>query len=356
MTQAKINELRKEVDKVNLEILRLLSSRGKLVEEIGWLQTELGLSHYDPVREEEMLKMITEHNQGPYSNDIIKKIFKEIFKASMYLEDEEEKKGLLVSRRRKREDTIIELGEVIIGKAGEPVIIAGPCSIESRPQLEAIAEKVSELGVKILRGGAFKPRTSPYSFQGLGEEGLKIMRSVANKYNMLAVTEVVDTRGVELVEEYADMFQIGARNMSNFELLKAVGRAKKPVVLKRGYMSTMEEYLFAAEYIISQGNDRIILCERGIRTFEQWTRNTLDISAVALLKGESHLPIIVDISHSAGRKDIAIPLAKAALAVGADGIMMEVHNNPEVALSDGAQQLNLSEFEDLMEGVSNYLS
>jgi len=300
--------------------------------------------------------MITEHNQGPYSDDIIKKIFKEIFKASMYLEDEEEKRGLLVSRKSKREDTIIEMGEVVIGETGKPIIIAGPCSIESRAQLSAIAEKVSELGVKILRGGAFKPRTSPYSFQGLGEEGLKIMRSVANKYNMLAVTEVVDTKGVELVEEYADMFQIGARNMSNFELLKAVGRAKKPVILKRGYMSTMEEYLFAAEYIISQGNDRIILCERGIRTFEQWTRNTLDISAVALLKKESHLPIIVDISHSAGRKDIAIPLAKASLAVGADGIMMEVHNNPEVALSDGAQQLNLIEFEDLMEGISNYLS
>ncbi|RME29542.1 MAG: 3-deoxy-7-phosphoheptulonate synthase, partial [Deltaproteobacteria bacterium] len=228
---------------------------------------------------------------------------------------------------------------------------AGPCAVESRSQMEMVAEGLARLGVHVLRAGCFKPRTSPYSFQGMGEPGLKLLAEVAPRFGMVTVTEVVDTRHVELVAGYADMLQVGTRNMSNFALLKEVGASGKPVLLKRGMAATVGEFLLAAEYVWSQGNHRIILCERGIRTFENETRNTLDVSAIAVLKRKSHLPVIADVSHAAGRKDILPELACAALAAGADGIMVEVHPFPAVARSDGQQQLDLDEFGAMLEKI-----
>ncbi|HSE98580.1 MAG TPA: 3-deoxy-7-phosphoheptulonate synthase, partial [Blastocatellia bacterium] len=244
----------------------------------------------------------------------------------------------LVSRDLKHDDTVIRVGDVDIG-GPEPAIIAGPCAVESFEQTMEIAEIVSSCGVKLFRGGAFKPRTSPYSFQGHGEEGLKILAQVRERFGMRIVTEVLDTETADLVEEYADVLQIGARNMQNFSLLRRVGQARKPVMLKRGMSATLEELLLAAEYIMAEGNYNVILCERGVRTFADHTRNTLDLSIVPAVQNRSHLPIIVDPSHGTGKRHKVLPLARASIAVGADGIMVEVHNHPEKALSDGPQAL-----------------
>jgi 3-deoxy-7-phosphoheptulonate synthase len=244
----------------------------------------------------------------------------------------------LVSRDLKHDDTIIRVGETEIGGA-EPVIIAGPCAVESYKQTMEIAEVVSSAGVKLFRGGAFKPRTSPYSFQGLGEEGLKILAEARDRFGMKIVTEVLDTETADLVEQYADVMQIGARNMQNFSLLRRVGQAAKPVMLKRGMSATLEEFLLAAEYIMAEGNYNVILCERGVRTFADHTRNTLDLSIVPAVQNRSHLPIIVDPSHGTGKRHKVIPMARGSIAVGADGVMVEVHNHPEHALSDGPQAL-----------------
>ncbi|CAB49369.1 aroG phospho-2-dehydro-3-deoxyheptonate aldolase [Pyrococcus abyssi GE5] len=246
-----------------------------------------------------------------------------------------------------KDKTIIKVGDVKIGEGF--TIMAGPCAIESEDQIMKTAEFLAELGIKILRGGAFKPRTSPYSFQGYGEKALKWMRKAADEYGLVTVTEVMDTRHVELVSKYADILQIGARNSQNFELLKEVGRQEKPVLLKRGMGNTIQELLYSAEYIMSQGNENVILCERGIRTFETSTRFTLDISAVPVVKELSHLPIVVDPSHPAGRRSLVIPLAKAAYAVGADGVLVEVHPDPENALSDSKQQLTFEDFKILLD-------
>jgi len=252
-----------------------------------------------------------------------------------------------VSRKTKPDDTIVNVNGVHIG-GSEIVIIAGPCAVESREQLFETARSVREGGANILRGGAFKPRSSPYAFQGLGEEGLKLLSAIRKETDLPVVTEVMDTRQMELVASYADMIQIGSRNMQNFPLLKEAGLCGKPVLLKRGMMSTVEEFLLAAEYILSQGNDQVILCERGIRTFETSTRNTLDLSAVPMLKRLSHLPVIVDPSHGTGLRWMVPAMAKAAVAVGADGLIMEVHYQPEQAICDGYQSLSLDEFAGLM--------
>ena len=243
--------------------------------------------------------------------------------------------------------TIINVGGTKIG-GNEIVIIAGPCAVESWEQLFETAMAVKSSGAKILRGGAFKPRSSPYSFQGLGEEGLKMLSAIHKETGLPLVTEVMDTRQVELVASYTDMLQIGSRNMQNFPLLKEVGLCRKPVLLKRGMMSTIEEFLLAAEYILSQGNDQVILCERGIRTFETSTRNTLDLSAVPMLKSLTHLPVIVDPSHGTGLRWMVPSMSKAAVAVGADGLITEVHYKPDEALCDGHQSLSLDEFDRLM--------
>ncbi|HJQ25682.1 MAG TPA: 3-deoxy-7-phosphoheptulonate synthase [Blastocatellia bacterium] len=244
----------------------------------------------------------------------------------------------LVSRDLKHEDTVVRVGGAEIG-GPQPAIIAGPCAVESREQTMEIAEIVAQSGAQFFRGGAFKPRTSPYSFQGLGVEGLKILAEVRDRFGLKIVTEVLDTETADVVEAYADVLQIGARNMQNFSLLKRIGQARKPVMLKRGLAATLEEFLLAAEYIMAEGNYNVILCERGVRTFADHTRNTLDLSIVPAVQNRSHLPIIVDPSHGTGKRHKVIPMARAAIAVGADGIMVEVHNHPEQALSDGPQAL-----------------
>lgn len=256
----------------------------------------------------------------------------------------------LASRESHEGDTVINVGSIEIG-GPEFVVMAGPCAIESEEQLLESAYIVKKGGGQILRGGAFKPRTSPYSFQGMEEEGLKVLDAVSKKTGLPTVTEVVNPADVDLVESYADMLQIGARNVQNFALLKKVGHARKPVLLKRGMMTTIEELLMSAEYILSSGNPNVILCERGIRTFETATRNTLDISAVPVLKSLTHLPVVVDPSHAAGNWKYVIPLSRAALAVGADGIIVEVHPEPEKAVSDGAQSLKPEKFYQLMDDV-----
>ncbi|OFY60365.1 MAG: 3-deoxy-7-phosphoheptulonate synthase [Bacteroidetes bacterium RBG_13_42_15] len=252
-----------------------------------------------------------------------------------------------VNRKSKPDATIVNVGGIQFGSS-EIVIIAGPCAVENHEQLIETARIVKKAGAVILRGGAFKPRSSPYNFQGLGEEGVKMLREAGRETGLPIVTEVMDTRMVKFVAEYADMLQIGSRNMQNYPLLKEVGMLRKPVLLKRGMMATIEEYLLAAEYILNQGNEQVVLCERGIRTFETTTRNTLDLSAVPMLKHLTHLPVIVDPSHGTGHRWMVPPMAKAAVAAGADGLIMEVHYKPEEALCDGYQSLSPDEFTRLM--------
>jgi 3-deoxy-7-phosphoheptulonate synthase len=260
----------------------------------------------------------------------------------------------LVSRETKPQPTVITVGDIKIGE-GRPVVMAGPCAIESEEQALTIARLVKKYGAKVFRGGAFKPRTSPYSFQGLGEEGLKILDKVRQETGLLIVTEATDHTNIELVEQYTDIIQIGARNMHNYSLLRRAGRATKPVLLKRSFAATIEELLMSAEYIISEGNNQVILCERGIRTFADNTRNTLDLSAIPSIKEVSHLPIIADPSHAAGRRDYVIPLSKGAIAVGADGLLVEVHHDPPRALSDGMQSLYPEQFAELMKEINNLI-
>jgi len=257
----------------------------------------------------------------------------------------------LVSREFRPQDSVIDLGKGVKIGGKKIVIMAGPCAVENIETLQEIASFIKKAGATVLRGGAFKPRTSPYSFQGLGEEGLKYLNKVSNDLGLVTVSEVMDTRDVELVARYVDILQIGARNMQNFNLLKEVGLTQKPVLLKRGMSSTVKELLMSAEYIASGGNFNVILCERGIRTFEDFTRNTLDISAVPIVKQLSHLPIIADPSHAAGKWGLVPALSKAAIASGADGLIIEVHSHPEEAMSDGAQSLLPSTFNQLMEGL-----
>jgi 3-deoxy-7-phosphoheptulonate synthase len=257
----------------------------------------------------------------------------------------------LVSRETHLESSAITIGNITIG-GGDPVIMAGPCAVESEEQALTIAAIVKKHGAKIFRGGAFKPRTSPYAFQGMGEKGLKILDKVRRETGLLIITEATDSENLVAVEKYADIIQIGARNMQNYSLLRLAGQTKKPVLLKRGLAATIDEWLMAAEYIMSEGNSRVILCERGIRTFSDNTRNTLDLSAIPSIKAVSHLPIIVDPSHAAGKRDFVIPLSRGAIAVGADGLLVEVHNDPAHALSDGIQSLYPRQFEQLMQEIN----
>ena len=260
----------------------------------------------------------------------------------------------LVSRDTKQEDTILRIptpsGDVIIG--GDKIaLVAGPCAVETEEQCLAIAERVKKSGARLFRGGAYKPRTSPYSFQGLGEEGLKILSKVRKKYGFGIVTEAIDNESLDLVEDYADVIQIGARNMQNFSLLKRAGRSKKPVLLKRGMSATLDEFLMAAEYVLSEGNYNVMLCERGVRTFSDFSRNTLDLAVVPAVKKRSHLPILVDPSHGTGKRHKVLPLSRAAIAVGADGLLVEVHHEPDKALSDGMQSILPEEFAALTDEV-----
>ncbi len=257
----------------------------------------------------------------------------------------------LVSRETHPESSVISIGDVKIG-SGELVIMAGPCAVESEEQALTIASFVKKHGAKVFRGGAFKPRTSPYSFQGLGEKGLKILQKVRQETGLLIVTEATDNENLSIVEKYADIIQIGARNMQNYSLLRLAGQVSKPILLKRGFAATIDEWLMAAEYIMSEGNTEVILCERGIRTFSDNTRNTLDFGAIPSIEEVSHLPVIVDPSHAAGRRDYVIPLSRGAIAVGADGLLVEVHHDPAHALSDGMQSLYPQQFEELMKEIA----
>jgi 3-deoxy-7-phosphoheptulonate synthase len=256
----------------------------------------------------------------------------------------------LASRTFKHENSVYTINGVAIG-GHEVVVMAGPCAVESEEQIFTIAKHVAQEGARVLRGGAFKPRTSPYAFQGLGEDGLRFMRQAADKYGLLVITEVMDRSQIDLVEKYADILQIGARNMQNFTFLKDLGKAAKPVMLKRGLSATIEEWLMAAEYVLSGGNHQVILCERGIRTFETATRNTMDISAIPVIHKKSHLPIIADPSHGTGLRDKVIPMARAAVAAGADGLIIEVHHNPDQAKSDGPQSLYPDQFTQMMKEI-----
>jgi 3-deoxy-7-phosphoheptulonate synthase len=253
----------------------------------------------------------------------------------------------LVGRTFKAADTVVDMAGVKVG-GPEVIVMAGPCSVETRDQVHTVAQAVGAAGARVLRGGAFKPRTSPYAFQGHGEQALRWMREVADENGLAVISEVMDLRTIEMMLRYVDCLQVGARNMQNFDLLKELGKVRRPVLLKRGMSATIEEWLLSAEYILAGGNTQVILCERGIRTFEQATRNTLDISAIPVVKKRSHLPILVDPSHGTGRRDKVIPMARAAVAAGADGLLIEVHDNPEKALSDGAQSLYPHQFETLM--------
>jgi len=256
----------------------------------------------------------------------------------------------LAARKSPDQFTSIPIGGRKL-EATDFMVIAGPCAIESEEQITEIAQRLSQLGIRFLRGGAYKPRTSPYTFQGMGEEGLKILRKTADRFQMNVVTEAVSSSDVAMVAEYADVVQIGTRNMQNFRLLKTVGKQKRPVLLKRGMSATIEEFLLAAEHILNEGNPHVILCERGIRTFEPATRNTLDISAVPLVKDLSHLPIVVDPSHASGKRNLILPLSRAALAAGADGVLIEVHDQAEMAKSDGPQSINFSAFDQLLKSL-----
>jgi 3-deoxy-7-phosphoheptulonate synthase len=256
----------------------------------------------------------------------------------------------LVSKNFKPQGTVIKVGNVEIG-GSHVVTMAGPCSVESREQIETVADIVANGGAQVMRGGAFKPRSSPYSFQGMGEDGLKIMRAAADRRGLLVVSEVMDQTQIALLTQYSDILQIGARNMQNFNLLREIGKTRKPVLLKRGIAATIEELLLAAEYIMSGGNYEVILCERGIRTFETYTRNTMDIAAIPVVKKLSHLPIVGDPSHGTGRREMVIPMARAAVAAGADGLIVEVHPDPDKAASDGAQTLTPGQFTEMMKQV-----
>lgn len=355
MGHNELEKLRTDLDEVNMSLLKLLNERGRIVQEIGKVKGQQGVVKFDPVRERLMLDSIAKNNDGPFETKTLQHLFKEIFKAGLNIQEEDHRKELLVSRKKKPEDTIVTVKGLEIGN-GDQQFIIGPCAVESYEQVEAVAKEAVKNGIKILRGGAYKPRTSPYDFQGLGVEGLKILSEVGKKYDLAVISEIVTPADIETALEYVDIIQIGARNMQNFELLKAAGSVKKPVLLKRGLSATIEEFINAAEYIISQGNDQIILCERGIRTYEKATRNTLDISAVPILKKETHLPVFVDVTHSTGRKDLLLPTTKAALAIGADGVMAEVHPDPAVALSDAQQQMNFDEFEEYIKEAQRYAS
>ncbi|MDO5295392.1 MAG: bifunctional 3-deoxy-7-phosphoheptulonate synthase/chorismate mutase [bacterium] len=342
-----LSAYRHSIDDINERLLALLNERAKTAQLIAQRKAELGLPTFDPQRESQMLEILAQNNQGPFSDNAIKGLFKEIFGATRQLMDASRKENLLVSRRHNQFNTVIDVNGVRLGE-GAMAVIAGPCSVESEEQLEGIVAHLAQRGIKIIRGGAFKPRTSPYSFQGLGMPGVRMMRRIADKYGTAMVVEVMEPGLVTEIAQYADILQIGSRNMYNYPLLREIGHCSRPVLLKRHFGATLEELLLSAEYILSEGNPQVILCERGIRTFEPATRSTLDISALPVLRQETHLPLMADVSHAAGRRDLIIPLAQAVQAAGAHALLVEVHSDPANALSDSQQQLSLEEFDKLL--------
>ena len=347
-------ELREEMDGLNHRLLALLSERAEVASRIRDRKRALGRPVYDPERELRMISALVETNPGPFPNATIAHLFNEIVRATVAFMEGTERRTLRVTRSDGQADHVFQVGPHLLGRS--PVLVAGPCSVESEDMVFRTARFLRSRGVCFLRGGAWKPRTSPYEFQGLGQEGLELLCAAARENGMAAVTEVVDPRHVETVAAHADLLQVGARNMQNFELLKEVGRSGRPVLLKRGLSATLEELLNAAEYVVAAGNPNVALCERGVRTFERQTRNTFDASAVALLRRLTHLPVVADVSHAAGRRDILAPLARSALAAGAQGVMLEVHPRPEVARSDAQQQLDFEDFDAFLDALARPLA
>lgn len=351
----RISELRARVDRINESILKLLNRRAQLVEELRQVKEKLGLDLYDPLRESEQIQGLMLKNRGPMTSAMLEHVFREIFRASLdeqFVKSKAAKAPLATSRGG---EPGVDVDGARIG-GGKPVVIAGPCAVEHKEYVEQVAKTLCELGLKFMRGGAFKPRTSPYAFQGLGLKGVKLLSHIAKRYGLKVVSELTDPCILEQFVESVDVIQVGARNMFNYDLLKKLARTDRPVLLKRSFAARVDEFLMAAEYLLAGGNRKVILCERGIRTFETATRNTLDISAIGLIKETTDLPIIVDISHACGRRDLLTRLAKASLAAGADGLMVEVHPHPPSALSDGSQQLDLDEFRRLLDDISTWLT
>ncbi len=340
-----IEQLEEDLQKLELIRSRLsddISDWYTIMESINSKGTEFTGEKINAKRKEDMVEDLASRLNTKIDRKNVKKLLK--FVANNSLNN--------MQPENVSQNVGISLKQIFNGENLGLPLIAGPCAIESKPQMKVVGKKLNELGIKFLRGGAYKPRTSPYDFQGYGTNALKVLRDTGDEFGLKTVSEVVDTRNVEVMEEYVDIFQVGSRNMFNYELLKEIGRSKKPVILKRGLMSTIKEYIYASEYIRLGGNENIILCERGIRTFDTVTRNTLDIAAVPILKKETGLPVVVDLSHSLGRKDLVIPLGSACLVAGADLLMVEVHPNPRTALSDSKQQLNFTELQYLVNSIS----
>ena len=349
-----LRTLRQKVEEVSLEILSLLNRRAGIALDIARHKHQAGLPIRDAHREAQLLGQLAVANQGPLDESTVKALFRSILDASVATMSGDTQKALKVSSASGPR-VVVDVRGQRVGDGGR-LYIAGPCSVESEEQLELAARGLAARGVKYFRAGAYKPRTSPYSFQGLGEEGLRLLAQVARRYGLVTVSEATSLSNLPVVAEYVDVIQIGARNMYNYDLLREVGRIDKPVLLKRAFSATIDEWLCAAEYVALGGNERIILCERGVRAFGQETRATLDLSAVPLLLQQSRLPVVVDVSHAAGRRDILAPLTTAAFAVGAHAVMLEVHPDPDVALSDAQQQLSLGDFERLQREVLDQLS
>lgn len=349
-----LQRIRAEIDGLNQRLLDLLNERAEMVEQLRPVKVAAGHRLYDPVREADQLEQLMLANQGPLSNAMVEQVFRAVFQAALSQQMDHAQTDAPLVMERGSGARQVKVGDTAIG-GGKPVIIAGPCAIEDEATLDRVAGRLKELGVKFLRGGAFKPRTSPYTFQGLGLEGIELLAKVASRHHLKVVSELTDPAHLDDFLRQVDVIQVGANNMFNYDLLKKLGRVDRPVLLKRHFSARMNEWMLAAEYLYAGGNRNVVLCERGIRTFETATRYSLDISAIGLVKSSTDLPIIVDVSHAAGRRDLLVPLAKAALAAGADGLMVEVHSRPEVALSDGAQQLNLDQFAQFMADLQPFL-
>jgi 3-deoxy-7-phosphoheptulonate synthase/chorismate mutase len=351
---AEIERLRTRIDELNARILDAVNLRAATAMKIARRKRRLGLPIRDRLREEQLLDLLTQGNRGPLADGTLRNLFQGIIDRCVDLSRRGGGQSLLVERGAGPGVSITLAGHEI-SRAG-PSYIAGPCSVENELQMERSASGLAAAGVRILRGGCFKPRTSPYAFQGLGADGLRLLEAAGRRHGMATVSETTSPANVELVARHCDLLQIGARNMANFELLRAAGRTGKPVLLKRGLSATIDEWVMAAEYVASSGSEEILLCERGIRTFSEQTRNTLDLSAVPLVAQRTRLPVMVDVSHAAGRRDILAPLSCAAFAAGADLVMIEVHPDPDAALSDAQQQLDLKGFLDLQQAVRESLA
>lgn len=364
----KLEDWRNEIDLIDEEIVRLVNQRAKIAREIGVLKATAGL----PIVEGNSEKRSDRRNLSRNNSRIAANSGRNSgenykWRSNFMLDggsgkitnknnshDTKPKNALLLVSREENESTIVWVKNVAIG-GNEAVVMAGPCSVESREQVVSTAISIKQSGAVVLRGGAYKPRTSPYDFQGLGVEGLRLLREAGDIADLPVITEVMSEEDVEIICDYADMLQIGARNMQNFALLRKLARTNKPVLLKRGASATVKEWLSAAEYLLHGGNEQIVLCERGIKTFDNSLRNTLDLASVALVKEMTHLPVIVDPSHATGKRSLISATAKAAIAVGADGVIVEVHPNPEIALSDSAQQLTFQGFAEMMENLQSPL-